>query len=79
MECTGCGSLDHLYRECRNPNKASHRAMKLAQIRSLRQYDQKKHIRSYYLQLSDGEEGSMPDLEEEREESDMDEIRDMEE
>ena len=49
----------------------------LAQIQSIRQHDQKKHIRSLYLQLSDGEDDSMPDHEEEREESDMDEIRNM--
>ena len=55
MECTGCGSRDHLYRECRNPNKVEFRKNKLEQIDSMRRGDRKKYIRSYYTQLSDDE------------------------
>ena len=69
MECTGCGSRDHLYRECRNPNKVEFRKNKLEHIDSMRRADRKKYIRSYYTQLSDDENTDSG--------TEIDEIRDM--
>ena len=36
MQCTGCGPKDHLYRECKNPNKASYREKRIVEINSMR-------------------------------------------
>ena len=65
MEYTGCGSKDHFYKEFKIPNKAELREKRLTRIQSLRRQDCKKHIRSYFMQLSDTEEDSDPDFESE--------------
>ena len=42
MECTGCGSKNHFYKDCTNPNRAAYRERKLEEIRSMGRNDQKK-------------------------------------
>ena len=76
MECTGCGSKDHLYKECRNPNKAEYREKKLEQINSMRRKDRKSYIRSYCMQFSDEDEESNGE-DKDTDESDIEGIRDM--
>lgn len=36
MECTGCDSLTHLYKQCTNPERESHRERKLRKIREMK-------------------------------------------
>ncbi len=55
--CTGCGSGDHFYNDCTNPDKVAYRANRLTEISKMKQGRQGTFFRSYFMQLEgDGEE-----------------------
>ncbi len=56
MTCTGCGSDEHLCRECSNPNKAKYREKKLKEIAKMMSGKQKTYLRSFFTQLDDDSE-----------------------
>ncbi len=56
MTCTGCGSDEHLCRECSNPNKAKYREKKLKEIAKIMSGKQKTYLRSFFTQLDDDSE-----------------------
>ena len=51
MTCTGCGSEEHFYKECNNPNKEQYRAKKLKMIAEMKRDKQKPHLRSFFMQI----------------------------
>ena len=73
MECTGCGSKNNFYKDCNNLNRAAYREKKLEEIRSKVHEDQKKRIRSFYMQVSDEDSSH----ESKCSETDQDQTRDM--
>jgi len=53
MQCTGCGSEEHFYRDCTSPNRVEYRANRLREISKMKANKQKKQLRTFYLQLED--------------------------
>lgn len=53
MKCTGCGSDEHFYRDCKNPNREEYRRKKLKEIAKMKEDKQKIHLRSYFTQIED--------------------------
>lgn len=51
MLCSGCGSDDHLYRDCTDPNKVRYREKRLKEIGQMKAERQKKFLKSYFTQL----------------------------
>lgn len=54
MKCTGCGHIDHLYKQCQNPDKVEYRKRVLEKLERSRGRDRKNRTRTYYMnELSD--------------------------
>ncbi len=53
MKCTGCGSDNHFYKKCNNPNKEAFRAKKLKEIAEAKGKTQRSQLRSYFLQVDE--------------------------
>ncbi len=53
MTCTGCGSDNHFYKKCNNPNKEAFRAKKLKEIAEAKGKTQRSQLRSYFLQMDE--------------------------
>lgn len=67
MTYTGCGSDEHLYKACNNPNKTSYRARRLQEITNYKNAKrQNQDLRSLYLQTDDDEQDAEADAKPEK-------------